>query len=109
MAVAAAIAAAAAAGTIAAIFVFSATGGVERSNVAAQSTAQVQCRKALLDDWSDGRIDGAYPIRCYRAALRALPADLQIYSSAPSDIAQALSQRIIQSAGGRETRRLLGR
>ena len=54
-------------------------------------------RRRLLRDWSDGRIDGVYPLSCYRAALRSLPADLKVYSSAPDDIAQALSQRIVQS------------
>jgi hypothetical protein len=60
--------------------------------------AQTSCAKRLVRDWSDGRIDGSYPVACYRAALRTLPADLQVYSSAPEDIRQALSARIVQSA-----------
>jgi hypothetical protein len=56
------------------------------------------CATTLLEDWTDGRIDGVYPIACYRSALKALPADLQLYSSAPHDIAQALSHRIVQGA-----------
>jgi hypothetical protein len=56
------------------------------------------CATALLKDWGDGRIDGIYPIACYRIALKSLPVDLQVYSSASDDIAQALSQRIVQSA-----------
>ena len=55
------------------------------------------CQSRLLHDWADGRIDGTYPVACYRAALRSLPADLKVYSSAPDDIRQALSQRIVQS------------
>jgi hypothetical protein len=64
--------------------------------VAARDAATVapSCSSRLLRDWSDGRIDGTYPIRCYRNALESLPADLRIYSSAPDDIAQALSRRI---------------
>ncbi len=54
------------------------------------------CTSKLLVDWSDGQIGGTYPIRCYRDALKSLPTDLRIYSSAPDDIAQALSQRIVQ-------------
>lgn len=54
------------------------------------------CTSKLLADWSDGQIGGTYPIRCYRDALKSLPTDLRIYSSAPDDIAQALSQRIVQ-------------
>jgi hypothetical protein len=65
-----------------------------------QAAGRPACATTLLADWSDGRIDGTYPIRCYRSALKALPSDLQVYSSAPDDIAQALSQRIIQSRAG---------
>ena len=35
------------------------------------------CQSRLLHDWADGRIDGTYPLACYRAALRSLPADLE--------------------------------
>jgi hypothetical protein len=55
------------------------------------------CAGHLLRDWADGRIDGAYPVACYRAALRSLPTDLEVYSSAHDDIAQALTERIVQS------------
>jgi hypothetical protein len=55
------------------------------------------CAGRLLQDWGDGRIDGIYPVSCYRAALRSLPADLEIYSSAHDDIAHALSERIVLS------------
>jgi hypothetical protein len=50
----------------------------------------------VLKDWTDGRIDGTYPIRCYREAIRNLPTDLLVYSSAEEDIRQALSERIVQ-------------
>ena len=55
------------------------------------------CANRLLDDWADSRIDGAYPVSCYRDALRSLPIDLEVYSSARDDITQALSKRIVQS------------
>ena len=58
------------------------------------------CTFKLLADWSDGQIDGTYPVRCYRDTLRSLPADVRMYSSAPDDIAQALSQRIVQGRVG---------
>jgi hypothetical protein len=54
------------------------------------------CTSKLLADWSDGQIRGTYPIRCYRDALKSLPTDLRMYSSAPDDIAQALSRRVVQ-------------
>jgi hypothetical protein len=54
------------------------------------------CARALLADWADGRIDRTYPIRCYREAMKTLPADLEVYSSAREDIASALRDRIVQ-------------
>jgi hypothetical protein len=61
------------------------------------------CAKALIADWTDGRIDRGYAVPCYRQALRQLPLDLELYSSAPDDIQQALASRI---ASTRETRNL---
>jgi len=60
-------------------------------------TRSPTCASRLLHDWGDGRIDGIYPLSCYRAAMRSLPTDLEVYSSAQDDIAQALSQRIVLS------------
>jgi hypothetical protein len=71
-------------------------GGGARA-AASQSPKPTSCESRLLRDWGDGRIDGTYPLACYRAALKSLPADLKVYSSAPDDIRQALSQRIVQS------------
>jgi hypothetical protein len=64
----------------------------------AAAGAHPSCAKAVVRDWSDGRIDRDYSVGCYRAALRSLPADLRVYSSAPDDIRQALSVRIVQGA-----------
>jgi hypothetical protein len=72
-------------------------GGGASAAAARPATPAASCQSRLLRDWSDGRIDAVYPLACYRAALRSLPADLKVYSSAPDDIAQALSQRIVQS------------
>jgi len=60
---------------------------------AATGQAQTSCSSALLRDWRDGRIDGTYPVACYRTALAQLPEDLRIYSSAESDIKRALLAR----------------
>jgi hypothetical protein len=38
---------------------------------------------------------------CYRQALKSLPTDLEVYSSAPEDIAHALSRGIQQRANAR--------
>jgi hypothetical protein len=56
------------------------------------------CWQRLVRDWSDGRIDGAYPVSCYRSALRKLPEDLRVYSSAPGDIKAALQQKLSRSS-----------
>ena len=55
------------------------------------------CWKILINDWYDGRIDGIYPIHCYRDALKHLPSDVDTYSSARDDIQQALQKRITES------------
>jgi len=59
-----------------------------------QAAKVANCAHRLLKDWNDGRIDGSYPITCYRQAIEKLPADLLVYSSAEDDIRQALSERI---------------
>ena len=64
----------------------------------AAGAASPSCAKAVVSDWSDGRIDRDYSVSCYRAALKSLPADLRVYSSAPDDIRQALSVRIVQGS-----------
>ena len=58
------------------------------------------CWKTLINDWYDGRIDGIYPIHCYRDALNHLPSDVDTYSSARDDIQQALQRRIALSRNG---------
>src|SRR5207248_1463594 len=45
--------------------------GEKDSKAAAAAPAKSPtCESRLLHDWSDGRIDGTYPVTCYRAALR---------------------------------------
>ena len=52
------------------------------------------CWTKLLNDWYDGRIDNTYPAQCYRDALKHLPNDVEVYSSARSDIQRALASAI---------------
>jgi hypothetical protein len=98
------VAAAAVALAVACAAVLLTTGSTQPATAKAQRPAEAPCAKALLHDWSDGRIDGTYPVRCYRAALKSLPTDLEIYSSAPDDITQALSRRISEHAARTITR-----
>jgi hypothetical protein len=51
-----------------------------------------ECAQRVIRDWySGGRVDDVYPLACYRAALRALPADVLQYSNADQDIRRALA------------------
>jgi hypothetical protein len=62
--------------------------------VRAHAPKAASCTQRLLKDWRDGRIDGTYPIACYRRAMKHLPTDVLVYSSAQQDIQRALSERI---------------
>ena len=64
---------------------------------AAVTAPAVPCWKKLLNDWYDGRIDNAYPVRCYRQAIRELPEDVQVYADAEADIRRALLAALRQS------------
>ena len=66
----------------------------------ASAKSKPPCWKTLINDWYDGRIDGVYPIHCYREALAHLPTDVETYSSAREDIKQALQKRITQGSSG---------
>jgi hypothetical protein len=61
---------------------------------AGSAQAASSCGTRVIDDWRDGRVDGVYPVACYREALQGLPEDLRIYSSAQSDITRALQHRV---------------
>jgi hypothetical protein len=59
--------------------------------------AKQSCASRLLADWRDGRIDGIYPVSCYRQTIAQLPEDVRVYSSAQSDITRALQARLAAS------------
>jgi hypothetical protein len=48
------------------------------------------CWKALFMDWADGRISGAYPVSCYRTAIRRLSTDRLTYGPAAADLSRHL-------------------
>jgi hypothetical protein len=62
------------------------------------ASAAASCGSAVLSDWSDGRIDGEYPVNCYRAALSQMPEDLRVYGTARSDIVRALNSATTRTA-----------
>jgi hypothetical protein len=50
------------------------------------------CAEQIIADWfPDQRIDLIYELPCYRAAIRALPKDVLVYTDAPADMQRALS------------------
>ena len=59
-----------------------------------RAAAATPCWKSVLNDWSNGRAIGTYPLHCYRDAIRRLPEDLRDYSSASDDIEAALQAQI---------------
>jgi hypothetical protein len=61
----------------------------------ATASAKEECWEALVADWSDGAISSLYPISCYREALKNMPEDVRLYSSASDDINRALSGRVV--------------
>ena len=69
--------------------------GLAALTFAGSAAAKPSCASRLIADWRDnGRIDGTYPVSCYRQALSQLPEDIRVYSSAQSDITRALQSRL---------------
>jgi hypothetical protein len=58
------------------------------------AAAKAACGSAVLKDWADGRIDRAYPIRCYQDALERMPEDMRSYTTAPDDVRRAMLARL---------------
>jgi hypothetical protein len=63
------------------------------------AAATTPCWKQVINDWYDGRIDKAYPVSCYRQAIKNLPPDVETYSSAPDDLERALQNAMRQNGG----------
>ena len=63
----------------------------------AEPQAEQACGKAVLADWTDGRIDETYPGPCYVAAIDGLPEDVRAYTTEKDDIARALYSRRVDS------------
>ena len=58
----------------------------------ADASSTDACAQRVIRDWYDGgRVDGVYSLRCYRAAIQALPEDVLQYSDARDEIERALA------------------
>jgi hypothetical protein len=66
-------------------------GAATAQAASAKSSAKTPCWKTLINDWYDGRIDHAYPVHCYKDALKHLPSDVRTYSDAYDVISRALA------------------
>ena len=75
-------------GAVAALAPLSALGAVSGNKTT------VPCWKRLMNDWDDGTINNVYPPACYLAAIKNMPTELKIYSSAREDIERALQARL---------------
>jgi hypothetical protein len=78
------------------------------------AAAAESCGEAVIQDWeADGTVSSIYAPDCYGAALRELPEDARLYSSATSDILAARARaandgntnRSLQSAKALSTAR----
>jgi hypothetical protein len=88
-------------------FVLAFAAGVLLLALPGTAAAKTPCWKQVLNDWSNARTIGVYPLHCYRDAIKNLPEDLRDYSSAADDIQAALQAQLgkyrgrpLQSLGG---------
>ena len=61
---------------------------------AASAKGTLPCWKRLMNDWYSGQIKHTYAPACYTEAIKNMPPDLTIYSSARQDIERALQARL---------------
>lgn len=60
--------------------------------ITAAPAMSASCGKQVVNDWYDNsRVDGIYPLSCYREAIRILPKDVRDYSNAEEEIGRALA------------------
>jgi hypothetical protein len=59
-----------------------------------RAAAGTPCWEKVLNDWSNGRAIGVYPLHCYRDALKNLPEDVRDYGNAADVIEAALQAQI---------------
>jgi hypothetical protein len=57
---------------------------------ASSAVAAQPCWRDVIDEWTENqRVSTAYPIKCYNQALENLPNDIEDYTDAADQIAQA--------------------
>jgi hypothetical protein len=69
------------------------------------------CAEVVLNDWYDGALDGIYDPECYQEALRRLPEDVRVYTTAVDDLTRAMRKQLAvegETTSGRSARSLSG-
>jgi hypothetical protein len=67
---------------------------------AAPASAKTPCAQAVINDWfDDGIFEHTYAPSCYTQAIKQLPRDAHIYSSAPDDIRRAMLAALSKGKG----------
>ncbi|HWB23743.1 MAG TPA: hypothetical protein VG652_12760 [Gaiellaceae bacterium] len=60
----------------------------------ARAAAPTPCWQQVMNQWYQGEIKSIFPLDCYHEAIKHLPTDIQVYSSARDDINKALQAAI---------------
>ncbi len=60
----------------------------------ASAASPTPCWQLLMNQWYAGEIKTIFPLDCYHEAIKHLPTDIQVYSSARDDITKALQAAI---------------
>jgi len=60
----------------------------------ASAASPTPCWQLLMNQWYQGEIKTIFPLDCYHQAIKHLPTDIQVYSSARDDITKALQAAI---------------
>jgi hypothetical protein len=68
------------------------------ASAAATTAKTTPCWQLLMNQWYQGEIKTIFPLDCYHQAIKHLPTDIQVYSSARDDISKALQAAIAYDA-----------
>jgi hypothetical protein len=79
--------------SVATIFLASAL-SLSISAAPALAAAPTPCWQQVMNQWYQGEIKSIFPLDCYQQAIKHLPTDIQVYSSARDDINRALQAAI---------------